>query len=173
MIESSILPAKVYYDQVVRPTVEEFFRNKSNRRLAMLASMSLLHVIDHIIQNEFPADKGKEAEGQIKRYVEDLAAHFVPFAVVRAFALASKHAVLRRKFQPGFTVLRATNRSPCFVGRAVVGRTFLGDTVGGITVQWTDHGYVNLTNALKATMKRLESDFPQLKDSDTKSAETV
>jgi hypothetical protein len=47
-------------------------------------------------------------------------------------------------------------------GGSRAGQTFLGDTIGGITVEWDERGYVNLTNALKATLEYLESEFPEL-----------
>jgi hypothetical protein len=52
--------------------------------------------------------------------------------------------------------------APCFAGVMVADATFIDDTTGGITVQWADRDYVNLTSALKETLVLYESHFPEL-----------
>ena len=51
---------------------------------------------------------------------------------------------------------------PSFAGIARAGATFIGDTVGGITVHWKAKQFVNLTNALKETLQFYEAEFPEL-----------
>jgi hypothetical protein len=42
------------------------------------------------------------------------------------------------------------------------GQSFILDTVGGITIRWKAHQYVNLPKALTETLKFYESEFPEL-----------
>jgi hypothetical protein len=48
-------------------------------------------------------------------------------------------------------------------GEAMPGRTFLGDTTGGLTVQLSEHGFINLTVALMQTLKFYEAEFPDIR----------
>jgi hypothetical protein len=46
-----MISAHQYYDQIVKPTVDEFFKTNKDLRLAMLACAAMLHVIDYVAQN--------------------------------------------------------------------------------------------------------------------------
>jgi hypothetical protein len=162
-----MLSAVDYYSRIVRPTVDEFCGRNGDVRLAMLACMATLHVVDHVVQNRMTVTTKKEAEAadaEVMRITNDLADRHLPFAVVRAYGTASKHGRigLQRKFQPGFDTGRATNRPRSFLSVSQFGRGFMGDKVGGITVRWSEHGHVNLTKALQALLPILEQEFPEI-----------
>lgn len=156
-----------YHRLVAVPTAEEFFQDNGSVRRAMLACMAVLHIVDHVVQSRSDViDKAsaRRADEEVERIAKDLTERHMSFAVVRAYALASKHARigLHRKFQPGFDSARAVDRPPAFAGRMVAGISFAGDTVGGITVRWSEHGHVNLTRALQTLLPVLEDEFPEI-----------
>lgn len=51
---------------------------------------------------------------------------------------------------------------PSFTGVMRAGQSFLGDKIGGITIHWKEHEYVNLTIALQNVLKLFETDFHEL-----------
>jgi hypothetical protein len=155
--ETIVISAFRYYTEIVKPTVEEFFRNNKDLRLAMLACTVTLHVIDYVAQNK--ASNAREGQKEAEALKAKARTQFC-FKVVEGFALASKHCSLSS--QPGFDSGKHMVAYPSFAGVAVAGATFLGDEIGGITVHWTELGYVNLTAALKATLEYLDSEFPEL-----------
>jgi hypothetical protein len=152
-----LISAYRYYTEIVKPTVDEFFKSNKDLRLAMLACTVTLHVIDYVAQNK--ASDANVGDSEVRALKAKAKAHFA-FEVVEGFALASKHCSLSRR--PGFDSGKHMVAYPSFAGVAVLGATFLGDIIGGITVHWTERGYVNLTVALKATLEYLESEFPEL-----------
>lgn len=162
-----MLTAADYYNRIARPTVEDFYRHNSDVRLAMLACMATLHVVDHVVQNRMavttPAE-ARAADEQVMQLTSELTERHFPFEVVRAYGTASKHGQigLQRRFQPGFDSGRGYHAPPSFAGVMVAGVSFLGDTVGGITLRWTEHGHVNLTNTLRALLPILEQEFPEI-----------
>ena len=161
-----ITPA-AYYRLVAKPAAEEFFQDNGNVRRAMLACMAVLHIVDHFVQGRSEVtDKAsaRQADEEVERVTKELSERHMFFAVVRAYALASKHARigLHRKFQAGFDSSRAIDRPPAFAGVMVAGISFAGDTVGGVTVQWAEQTHVNLTRALRALLPILEAEFPEL-----------
>ena len=76
--------------------------------------------------------------------------------------MASKHCTLNRADLRGFSSDQQATFYPVYWGVAVCGRTFQGDTVAGICIRWTDHGWVNRTNALQTACAELESALPEL-----------
>lgn len=162
-----MLSAADYYTLIVRPTADEFFRRNSDVRLAMLACMATVHVVDHVVQNRMSVTTKAEAmaaDEEVVRLTNDLADRHVCFAVVRAYGTASKHGKigLQRKFQPGFDSGRGIDCPPAFAGVMVAGLSFYGDSVGGITIRWTERGHINLTRALRELLPILEGEFPEL-----------
>ena len=152
-----MISAYRYYAEIVKPTVDEFFSNNKDLHLAMLASTVTLHMIDYVAQNR--GSNPTDGDNQV-RALKVKAKEKFDFQVVEGFALASKHCNLSSR--PGFDSGKHMVAYPSFAGVMRAGQTFLGDTIGGITVEWDERGYVNLTNALKATLEYLESEFPEL-----------
>jgi len=158
-----LISAYRYYDEIVKPTVDEFFNNNKDLRLAMLACTVTLHVIDYIAQNK--ASNANVGDIEVIALKTKAKAHFA-FEVVEGFALASKHCNLSKR--TGFDSEKYIVAFPSFAGVARAGSTFCDDLIGGITVDWTKRGepekrgYVNLTSALKETLEYLESEFPEL-----------
>ena len=126
----------------------------------MHAATSLTHAIDYVFQNRGsdPRAAGDAAEA----YRRDIVARCFSFRVVEAFAMASKHCTMNRKDLKGFSSSQQKRFYPSAVGVMRVGATFLGDTVGGICIRWTEHGWVNLTRALQAACAELEADLTEL-----------
>ena len=162
-----MLSAADYYSRIVRPTVDEFCGRNGDVRLAMLACMATLHVVDHVVQNRMTVATKMEAEvadAEMMRITNDLADRHLPFAVVRAYGTASKHGRidLQRKFQPGFDSGRDVAQPKASFGSFSFGLSSMGDTVGGITIQWDERRRINLTRALQALLSILEEEFPEL-----------
>jgi hypothetical protein len=82
-----MISAYDYYRKIAKPTVDAFLFNNGDIRLAFLACMATLHVIDYVTQNKAPSPE----EGE--RWVREFCAGEKSFAfqVVKAFATASKH----------------------------------------------------------------------------------
>ncbi|MCJ2126449.1 hypothetical protein [Methylobacterium sp. J-077] len=163
-----MLTAAYYYNHIVRPTVDEFCCNNSDVRLAMLACMATLHVVDHVVQNRMPVTTKKEAEladAEVIRITNDLAERCIFFAAVRAYGTASKHGRigLQRRFKPGFHTGSAYYAPP--LPEEILVRTnvrFLHDNAGGIHLRWSEGGYINLTQSLSSLLPILETEFPEL-----------
>lgn len=47
--------------------------------------------------------------------------------------------------------------TPAIVGKMICGRTFLGDTVGGVAVRWQEREYVNVQKALTTVIKHINN----------------
>ena len=164
--------AREYYDRIVRPTVQEFFADHDNPRLGMLACMALLHTVDHVYHNRI-ADP-KKAEKAVTVFNDrqsEIGAEGVTgtgtlgYAAVHAFANASKHARLTRaKLKPGFGSKDFEVVAPAFADEMVVGESFIGDEIGGVTILWDQHQAVNLREAVEHTMRVLEVEFHELTD---------
>lgn len=148
-----------YWTKIAKPTADEFIANRDNVRLAMLACMAVLHAVDYALQNS--ASDAKTANRQISQYMKDAADRSFSFRVIRDFALASKHCHLT-SHHPGLQSDQLMVATPAIFGKMVLGRTFLGDTVGGVTVKVGAHQYANLTKSLKSAMSFLEGEFPAL-----------
>jgi hypothetical protein len=157
-LETRVITPSYYYQEITKPTVDEFLMKNGDIRLAMLACQATLHVLDYIFQSREPDPK--KADKLLGKFKKDIARKVFAFEVVEGFALASKHCTLSSK--PDFNSGRYMVAYPSFAGTMVAGQSFLGDTVGGITIRWTDHGHVNLTTALQATLAFYETEFPEL-----------
>ncbi len=152
-----MISAREYYNQIVRPTVDEFFGNNKDLRLAMLACTVTLHLLDYIGQNGAEnAKQGDKKVNGLKKAAQDQFA----FKVVEGFALASKHCNVASL--PGFDSGQHMVAYPAVCGVARCGGSFLGDTVGGVTVRGGTDRHVNLMGALTETQRYFESEFPEL-----------
>ena len=152
-----MISARQYYVQIAKPTVDDFLRNNKDLRLAMLACAVTLHVVDYVGQNR--ANNVKDGDKTVKALKNKARQQFA-FEVVEGFALASKHCNLSSR--PGFDSGEHMVAYHSFAGVMRAGESYLGDTIGGITVRWTKIGYANLTWALKETSKYFESEYPEL-----------
>ena len=54
-----MIGALIYYEKIAKPTAEQFFLENKNIRLAMLACMATLHVVDYVFQNRFEDSGGQ------------------------------------------------------------------------------------------------------------------
>jgi hypothetical protein len=157
MRDTAMITARDYYENVAKATVVEFQKNNGDRRLALLASMAVLHVVDYVMQNREPDPK--KAEDAVHQYTYTTSENNFAFLVVKEFALASKHCRLRNnRLHSGEHV----TAYPSFTGVMRAGQLFLGDKIGGITIHWKDQQWVNLTNALQNVLELFEADFPEL-----------
>jgi hypothetical protein len=152
-----MITAYEYYNHVAKPAVDEFQKENGSLKLALSASMALLHVVDYVMQNR--ESDPKEADEAVRRYVERTSQNRFAFRVVKEFALASKHCRLRAD---GFHSGEYMRAYASFAGVMRCGQSFLGDAIGGITVRWREQQYVNLTTVLSKTLEIYESDFPEL-----------
>src|SRR3954463_13936156 len=125
-------------------------------RLGMNAAAAVLHVVDYVMQNS--ASDPKTGNRSIDDYREDARQNF-SFEVVEAFAVASKHCNLRSR--PGFDSGTHMVAQTSFIDE-MVGESFIGGTVGGITIDWSEGRWINLTLALQDTLKVMEGDFPEI-----------
>lgn len=121
--------------------------------------MVVLHAVDYVKQNS--ASDAKTANRLISEYMKDAGGRSFEFRVIRDFALASKHCHLT-SHHPGFESDRYMVATPSILGRMVLGRTFLGDSIGGVTIRIDDRENVNLTTALQGAISFLETEFPEL-----------
>jgi len=160
MQRAAMISARDYYDIVVTPTVGEFSSNNKDIRLALLACMATLHLVDYVMHNR-DADT-TTAEGAVFAFCKEASERNFPFCVVRGFALASKHCRLSQQSLEGFHSGDHMIAYPAFAGVMRAGASFAGDTVGGITIHWKAQQFVNLTNALKETLQFYEAEFPEL-----------
>jgi hypothetical protein len=155
-----MISARGYYEIVVLPTVSMFSSHNKDIGLALLSCMASLHVVDYVMQNR-EADI-ETANDMVSAYCRTAAERSFPFCVVRAFALASKHCRLSKESLKGFHSGNYMIAYPSFAGVARCGATFMGDTVGGVTIHWKGTQFVNLSNALKLTLEFYEKEFPEL-----------
>lgn len=148
-----------YWNNIARPTVQDFFNDRNNVRLAMLACMAVLHTVDYLIQNSEP--DAKTANKQIKVFTDEAAQRSPAFRVVRDFALAAKHCRLT-SHHPGYQSDQFMIAAPSFAGEFMAGLTFVGDITGGVTVQIGEHEYANLYETLHSVIAFLEAEFSEL-----------
>lgn len=147
-----------YYQNIVRPTVEEFCQDNRNVRKGMLACMVTLHVVDYVMQNK--ANTPKEGNTQIAAFKSEAREKSFALKVVEGFALASKHCNLTSR--EGFDSGSYHVAVQAFWGKIRFGHSYWNGKVGGITIKWSEHGRVNLTKALKSALLFLEDSFPEL-----------
>lgn len=139
-----------YFEFIVLPTVDDFRRDNKSARKAMLASMVISHSADYIAHGLIEDEK--KADDKAKRLRKQFVNDSFAFKVVDAFAKASKHCRATGSIHSDSTMVT----TPAYTGKAVPGRTFFGDTVGGVAVKWQENGYVNLTKAINQALKYLE-----------------
>lgn len=158
-----MITARDYYQKIAVPTVEDFLAKNDDLRLAMLACMASLHVIDYVFQNR--CDEPKDADNLARDCCEEFAKRHYPFFVVRTAGLAAKHCKLKKdgfvvnaRYLPADTLAWASSQS-----------WLSSDTIGGVYVEWRDPQdtgsggrVINMTAALKATRAFLEKEFPEL-----------
>ncbi|WP_237479418.1 hypothetical protein [Lichenibacterium dinghuense] len=155
-----MISAADYHRVVVLPSLADFCARNGDLRLAMHAAISLTHAIDYVFQNRGPDPKTAGEAAEV--YRRDLVGRCFSFRVVEGFAMASKHCTLNRRDLRGFSSSQQAEFYPAYWGTARWGRTFWGDKVGGICIRWLDHGWVNLTEALRGACAILETELPEL-----------
>lgn len=151
-----------YFNNIVEPTLKEFYCDNNDLRKAMLSAMCMLHVVDCIATSQ------KEGKSETRKRVEmltrDLMRH-KEFEIVRGFALTSKHFVVHNSEFVDSEVEFSQVSFPAFAGIMVAGATFLGDLTGGIVVSQKHRGeqlLYNLHSTFEALEKLYSSKFPEL-----------
>jgi hypothetical protein len=91
--EQALWRARDFYRGVVRPTVEEAFRNPRDIRRARLAAIVLYHMADYWLLKR-KASAALQGPGDLSKLHKDLIARCPEFLLVRDIADASKHATL-------------------------------------------------------------------------------
>ena len=157
MEDAMMLTARDYYTRVAKLAVDAFQKDNHSLWLAMGACMIVLHVVDYVMHNREP-DPIK-ADDAIRRYSEQATEDHFAFRAVREYSLASKHC---RRRANGFHSGKYMQAYPCVAGIMRCGQSFLGDTIGGITIRLQEHQNVNLTTVLQKTLEIYEADFPEL-----------
>lgn len=151
-----------YWDRIAKPTVEEFLANRKDVRRGMLAAMVVLHAVDYVFQNRGRETNAKINDKAVKDFKLRAAKTSFEFRVAQDFALAAKHCQLSQETKVGFHSGQYMVADSAFVGQMVPGRSFLGDEVGGVTIQIEDHRYANLVRSLKGAVAFLERELPEL-----------
>jgi hypothetical protein len=162
--QTAMISASDYYTKIAKPTVDDFLAHNDNVRLAFLACVATLHVIDYVAQNREPDDV------LANQLVDRLKAHCrehleLRYCVVEGFALASKHCRLSRDDLKGFHSGRYMLAYPAIVGVMRAGESFIGDETGGVTIHWKEREYVNLAKALTRTLAFYEAEFTEVAES--------
>ena len=152
-----MMTAAQYVSLIVEPTLEEFRQNVDDLRRGMLASMAVLHVVDFVMQNREATPKA--GDDAVAAFKKRMAGVQWGFDTVNLFALASKHGALRNP--QGFDIGKHMVAAPAFADVMVIDGSFLGDEIGGITVEVEPTVYVNLLEALDATMALYRAEFSE------------
>ena len=160
-----MISAHDYYKTVVIPNVSEFCSNNKDIRLALNASTTTLHVVDYVMQ--IAEKNSTAADHKVSQFCDAAAGRNFSFCVVRGFALASKHCRLSKQSLEGFHSGEHMIAYPSFAGIMRCGASFIGGTVGGITIHWKAQQFVNFTNALKEVLQFFEAEFPELTQENT------
>jgi hypothetical protein len=114
-----------YYANVAKPTVDEFRKQNKDLRLALLACMASLHVIDYVMQNR--TSDPLVGDDLVRDFKQNKARTNLSFRAVEAFALASKHRRLAKGPNKGFHSGKHKTTYRSIAGEAMSGRTFMGD----------------------------------------------
>ncbi len=141
--------AKEYFQEIAKPTAEEFYSNRACVRRAMLACMTMLHVLDYIALNRACGDT-KKAEEEL-RALKYAAAQNGFFQAIEGYGLAAKHCTVARGNAKDLNSKMQTYRPPSFAGVMECGVSFLGDLTGGLTVDFPNGRHYNLVDSLRAT----------------------
>jgi hypothetical protein len=152
-----MITARSYYENVAKATVIEFQMNNSDLRLALLASIAVLHVVDYVMHNREPDPE--KANKAVHQYNETTSEKNFAFCVVRGFALASKHC---RRRGGDFHSGKHMSAYPSFAGVMRAGQSFFGDKTGGITIQWKEHQWVNLRRPCRRSYRFWRLTLPNL-----------
>ncbi|MEG6510197.1 hypothetical protein V6C03_14600 [Methyloligella sp. 2.7D] len=157
-----MIEANRYYEQIVKPTVEDFVKSNRDLRLGMLACMATFHVVDYVFQNRIL--DAKKADQEARRFCDKMQKqNNNAFEIVRGFALASKHCRLSRTDSlQGFDSGRTRPTYPSIAGVMRTGATYIGDTEGGLLVEWIDGRKYKLHRAIEKARQTLEHEFPEL-----------
>jgi hypothetical protein len=154
----AMISAYDYYTKVARPTADRFLAQNNDIGLGLLASMATLHVIDYVGQNRKP--NVRAANNLVNRLKARCRNRLgLRFQVLEGFALASKHCRLSNKNMKNFHSGNYTVAFPATAGVMRSGQSFILDTVGGITIRWKAHQYVNLPKALTETLSSTNPNF--------------
>lgn len=91
--------AATFFHEIVSPTVEDFLRNRGNRRLGCLACLTLASMAEHYFHARLsqPGLPSKDPEGPARAYIKTLRQQFPGIGLVMDVANATKHVSLTRK----------------------------------------------------------------------------
>jgi hypothetical protein len=111
-----------YTEEMILPTLREYFGDLRNRRRAMLASLTLVHLHDVLKEN------GKRP-GSTSAFFESLRTQCAECWSVYLVAISAKHM---KHNKSGFSIDEIVERPPAFFGTAVWGLSRWDDTTGGV-----------------------------------------
>lgn len=151
--------AAEYLSEIVVPTVDEFVGEVNDPRRAMLAAMTVLHLVDHVFQNR-DGDAGTANKATELCYGA-LSDRSNEFKAVRAFALAGKHARLSRSFQKGRGSKDFHALSPALADELECGSSILGDYEGGVAIL-LDGCEMLMVDCLRISLALLRREFEEL-----------
>lgn len=120
-----ILDARDFLTEIVEPTIEQFARTPSSRRLAFLACVSTFHLLDYIE----PDDDGRRRNLR-NIYRRESAA----FELVDRVAHAFKHAVATGRPGSELPIGHVYERPAARAGVMQCGVSRCGDSTGGVQV---------------------------------------
>ncbi len=149
-----------YFKAVVEPTVREALAGPRNIRKAIVAAVMLYHLPEHALAVRHTTKRAlKEA---VEAY-RDATDNTAGFTMLRKVAFAAKHG--RVDSADGYILDKIWYAPPAVLGRMVLGRSFLGDTTGGVVAAvHADPAspMVKVHKALETAMARYLADFPEL-----------
>lgn len=147
-----------YYRLVVRPAADDFIANRNSPLKSIIAAILVHHFPEHIFAGRH-ADM-KLAEAELKAYRARYS-DSAWFAVLDQVANAAKHGRRRTNYD----LSRLWTARPSIAGRAMAGRTFIGDSEGGVVAalsNLTPAAYVKVHKAVAGVLKHYEEDFDEL-----------
>jgi len=113
-----------YTDEIILPTLRDYFGEPRSRRKAMLASMTLIHLHDELKMN------GKRPSSETTtEFFESLQSACPECWAIYLVAISAKHM---EHGKSGFTIDKIVERPPAFYAVAVWGLSRWDDTTGGV-----------------------------------------
>lgn len=147
-----------YYRLVVRPAADDCIANRNSPPKAIIAAILVHHFPEHIFAGRHAEMKLAAAELKAYRARYSDSAWF---AVLDQVANAAKHGRRRSDYD----LSKLWTATPSIAGRMMVGRTFIGDSEGGVVAALSNSepaAYYKLHKVIAGVLKHYEEDFEEL-----------